>query len=275
MTRDAAATVYSCTFSNYDFDFGPFAATPGARMLRFTDRPDIRRGVWERREVPEEAASQPSQTLTNRYMKFFPMRFFEDAEVAVYVDGNILIKSDLSPLIDEFRASGADIALFPHPSGRTLDEEIEFASRHRMKPEQRPLAEKQRDRYGAAGLLGNRITENSIIFYRLASADLFAFAQTWWQEMQVLTHRDQISLPFALHQVPLAVHRWDWHFKETPNPFFDRYPHRYGSPHNQRRIAAEFLGKYRLDQRLLSYVIHPPKIVESIRKRLPPIRGEA
>jgi hypothetical protein len=268
-------TIYSCTFSSYDFDFGPFAATTGARMLRFTDTPEIRRGLWERLAVPEEAARQPSQALINRYMKFFPMRFFAGSEVAVYVDGNILIKADLSPLLDEFRHSGADMALFPHPSGRTLDEEIDFAMRHRMKPDQRPLAEEQRARYHALGLLDHPITENSIIFYRLGSNVLPAFAEAWWQELQTYSHRDQISLPFALHEVPLAVHSWDWHFKETPNPYFDRYPHRYGSPHKQRRIAAEFLGKYRLHQRLLSYAIHPPKIIESIRKRVPPIGGDA
>jgi Protein of unknown function (DUF616) len=267
-------TVYSCTFSSYDFNFGPFVHTPSARMLRFTDarRP---RGNWELRPIPEEAALQPSHTLVNRYMKMFPRRFFPDSDVAVYVDGNILIKSDLTPLLDEFKASGADLALFRHPHGRTLDEEIEFALIHRVEPQQRELASAQRARYRDLGLLDSRVSENSIIFYRVSRDIVDELSALWWQETTAYAHRDQFSLPYVLSVVPVRVHYWSWHFKATPNPYFDQYPHRYGSRHNQRRLAAEFLGKYRFHQRVLSYAIHPPKIVESISKRLRPARGQS
>lgn len=263
----AGVVVYSCTSHSYDYDIDPFAATEGAAMFRFTDAPP-KRGHWTRKPVPADAARQPTSTLVNRYMKFFPGRFFPDAGVAIYVDGNILIKADLAPLVTAFEASGADIALFPHPSGRTLDEEIDFALRHRVKPHQREDAIRQRERYREMGLLGQPITENSIIFYRLGCERLEEFSKTWWDETLAHAHRDQFSLPYALHRVPLQVHHWDFHFKETPNPYFDRYPHRYGSAHNRRRLPVEFLGKYKMRYRLLSYLIHPPKIMESIQKRV-------
>lgn len=267
-------TVYSCTYSSYDFDFGPFRHTPSAQMLRFTDTRS-RQGNWELRPIPEEAALQPSQTLVNRYMKMFPRRFFSDADVAVYVDGNILIKSDLTPLLDEFRASGADLALFLHRHGRTLHEEIDFALTHRVKPQQRELALTQRARYRDLGLLDHRVSENAIIFYRASREIIDDFSALWWQETTAYAHRDQFSLPYVLSIVPARVHYWSWHYKATPNPYFDQYPHRHGSRHNQRRQAAEFLGKYRIDQRVLSYVIHPPKIIESISKRLRSVREQS
>ncbi|MCU0856413.1 MAG: hypothetical protein MUF63_16440 [Rhodobacteraceae bacterium] len=266
LRADAGVVIYSCTSYHYDFDIDPFEATRGAAMVRFSDGPP-KRGNWTRLPVPEPAARQPSPALVNRYMKFFPGRFFADAEIAVYVDGNILIRSDLSPLVAEFRASGADIALFRHPSGRTLDEEIDFALEHRVKPEQRDDANRQRERYRTMGLLDQRISENSIIFYRLGSDRLSEFCRTWWDETTAHAHRDQFSLPYALRTVPLQVHYWDFHFKKTPNPYFDRYPHRRGSARNQWIQVTEFLGNHKLRYQLLSYLIHPSKIMRTMRKR--------
>jgi hypothetical protein len=269
---ETAAVIYSCAFKDYDFDFEPFATTPGAAMLRFTDARPYR-GVWERQPIPAEASSQGSQLLANRFMKMFPGRFLPDADVAVYVDGNILIKSALSPLLEEFRSSDADIALFWHRDARTLAEEIDFAIKHRVRAEQRDLALAQRARYEELGILDRPVTENSIIFYRPRRTVTQELGAVWWDETLAYAHRDQFSLPYALSVVPARVHHWSWHFKSTLNPFFDQYPHRYGSRHNQRRLAAEFLGRYRLDQRVLSYLIHPPKIIESALKRIRPVKG--
>jgi hypothetical protein len=250
--------VYSCTFADYDFAFGPFHRTAGADFLRFGDaRMSV--GEWSRQPLPEVAARQPSKALANRYLKMFPGRIFPEAEIAIYVDGNIAIRSDLAPLISEFEASGADIALFPHPGGYSLNDEMNFALKiGRVRPEQREAAERQRARYRELGLLESKLTENSIIFYRITEA-LDDFGESWWQETIAFAHRDQFSLPFVLSEVPINVHYWPWHFQYTPNTYFDRYPHRtLGGRRDRARAALQFMWKHRRDYPLWKYVLNPP-----------------
>ena len=54
------------------------------------------------------ACRRPSPTAI---AKFFPHRILPEAEISIYVDANTLILADLTPLIEEFAASGADIGL--------------------------------------------------------------------------------------------------------------------------------------------------------------------
>ena len=70
-----------------------------------------------------ETCRPPSPTAS---AKFFPERILPEAELSVYVDANTLILSDLTPLIAEFAASGADIGLFRHRERASLAEELAF-----------------------------------------------------------------------------------------------------------------------------------------------------
>lgn len=224
----ARTIVYSCTYADYDYAFGPLMGTPNTRFLRFGDG---RRGwsrTWTYVRVPADLA-QPTQTLTNRYFKFFPGRVLPDCDVAIYVDGNILVRADLTPLVTEFLASGADIALFPHPSGRTVEEEIDFALRARIPKADRDKAERQRERYRALGLLDVPVTENTILFFRMSSPVVPRLGEVWWEEMAAYTKRDQVSLPYVLRETRPKVHVWSWHFADGTNPYFSRYPHRRGN----------------------------------------------
>ena len=70
-----------------------------------------------------------SQTMANRYAKFFPQAVLPEVGCSVYLNANILVLGDLTPLIREFVNSGADIGLFPHRERSTLAEEFEFCRR--------------------------------------------------------------------------------------------------------------------------------------------------
>jgi hypothetical protein len=237
--------LYSCTFSSYDWTFSPLVPTPGMRFVRFIDRRPRLTRHWDYAPMPA-GPELTTQTLTNRFCKLFPRKLFPGAPVAVYVDGNILVKSDLRPLLAEFAASGADVALFAHPSGRTVAEEIDFAlSVGRIPQAARTAAEAQRAAYAAGGVLDTPITENSILFWNLASPRLEAIGAAWWRELAAYTLRDQISLPAVLRETRPVVHRWNWHFADGTNPYFARYPHRAKTALAQARQAVYFLKDYR------------------------------
>lgn len=258
------AIVYSCSFRDYDYTIGPLERTHSCEFLRFGDSLRDRFGVWCHELVPD-ALRGDSQLLMNRRMKLFPERFLPDCDVAIYVDGNILIRADLSPLIVEFMESGADIALFRHPSGRTLNQEIDHALVYRIPSEDFQVTEEQRKRYASMGLLEAQISENSVIFYRMGSSKIARLGEAWWGELDRYSKRDQISLPYALQQSMASVYFWDWHFHSpsSKNLYFARYRHRRTGFLNQLRDRPHVLQEYSVRHRL---IMESMKFAGSLRR---------
>jgi len=221
--------VYACTHLDYDQIFSPVAKTPGVDFVLFADRrPRLVRG-WQWRPLPA-ATGGMSQTLANRYAKLFPEAVLPEAGCSIYLDANTLVLGDLTPLIEEFLASGADIGLFPHRERSSLAEEFEFGRRvGKIPPADVEKGLAQLRRYREAGLPPDPpFTENAIIFRRHGNPALGEAMQLWWSELMHYTQRDQLSLPFVLHTSRLRVKLWDWNYK-FENPYFLRYLHRRGA----------------------------------------------
>ena len=193
--------VYACTRLDYDQIFSPVAPTPGVEFVLFADRrPRLVRG-WRWRPLPEVARSL-SPTLANRYAKFFPERILPEAEISVYVDANTLILSDLTPLIAEFAASGADIGLFRHRERASLAEELAFGRQvGKIPAADAAKGEAQLAHYREAGLPPDvALTENAIIFRRHGRPALGPAMELWWAQLEEFTKRDQLSLPYVLYR---------------------------------------------------------------------------
>ena len=221
--------LYACTNLAYDQIFTPVAMTPGVEFVLFADRrPRFVRG-WQWRPLPAAAAGL-SPTMTNRFAKFFPHRLFPDAGCSIYVDANTLVLADLTPLLAEFFASGADIGLFPHKQRFDIHAELAHARQVGKVPEEdAERGAAQLAFYRAEGLPDDHLfTENAIIFRRHGRPALAAAMELWWEQMQTYTRRDQLSLPYVLYKSDLAVKLWDWNYKFA-NPYFRRYPHRRGT----------------------------------------------
>ena len=221
--------VYACTHLDYDQIFSPVAPTPGVDFVLFADRRPLFVRGWQWRPLPAAVAGM-SQTLANRYAKFFPHAVLPEADCSIYVDANTLVLGDLTPLIREFLASGADIGLFPHRERSSLAEEFEFGRQvGKIPPSDVEKGLAQLRRYREEGLPPDPpFTENAIIFRRHGSPALAPAMDLWWSELQAYTRRDQLSLPYVLFKSRLAVKLWDWNYKYQ-NPYFMRYPHRRGA----------------------------------------------
>jgi hypothetical protein len=218
--------LYTCSNLAYDQIFSPVARTPGVEFVLFTDRrPPFVRG-WRWAPPPPQTRGLPD-TLVNRFCKFFPHRIFPDAERSVYVDANTLILSDLTPLLAEFEASGAEIGLFPHKQRGGIAEELDYGIEvGRIPPGDVEKGRAQLAFYAEEGLPeGHVFTENAILFRRHGSERLAAAMDLWWEQLERFTRRDQLSLPYVLFKTGIPTHVWDWNYK-FENPYFHRYLHR-------------------------------------------------
>ena len=233
--------LYACTNLAYDQIFTPVATTPGVDFVLFADRrPRFVRG-WQWRPLPAEAAGL-SPDHGEPLRQVLPARGSSPRpSCSIYVDANTLMLADLTPLIEEFLASGADIGLFPHKR----------ALRHRRGVRVRPAGGQdpalgRREGPGAAraatATTGCRddhlFTENAIIFRRHGNPALAAAMDLWWEQIATYTQRDQLSLPYVLYKSELKVKLWDWNYKFV-NPYFLRYLHRRGIAQRPERASEE------------------------------------
>lgn len=245
----AAVVVYTCDVGGVDWLHRPQMQTPGARFVRFSDRPSFRQSPWEHRPLPPLPAGL-SPRLKSRFPKILPHRVLPDAEVTIWIDASVMVLADLTPLVEEFRQSGAALALFRHPTGRSVNAEIDAVlARGFLDGEKH--ADALRDRYGRVGNLDTPISENTILFRRAGAPGLDAAMENWWHEVTTECQRDQISLPSALDAHGVSVHYWGWHFDEAGSPWFRRIPHRHADPVRRTLTGIHFLSEYRLDYRLL------------------------
>lgn len=218
--------VYTCTFPDYDAVYTPLVRTPGVEYVLHAPAPPRFVRGWQWRPLPP-AVTGFSQTMANRYCKFFPDRLFPDADVTIYADGNVLMKGDLRPLIDEFLATQAEIGLFRHPWRRSIDEELPFCKQvGRVKPADFDKADAQVAGYYAEGLPRDHVlTQNGVIFRRHDGPRLQAAMALWWDEMQTHVPRDQLSSPYVFWKTGVAVTVWPWIYSRD-NPYFLAYGHR-------------------------------------------------
>jgi hypothetical protein len=216
----------ACADLGYDQVFSPVEATPGVEPVLIADRKPRFLGGWRWRPYPPETAAL-GPALANRWCKFFPELIFPEAEISIYVDANTLILADLTPLVAEFRASGAAIGLFRHGERGDIVAELAFGKAvGKIPPTEAATAEAQVAGYLAAGLpAAHLLTENGVIFRRHGAPGLDAAMALWWQELGRASKRDQLSLPWVLHATGLAAKVWDWSYV-AGNRYFERYPHR-------------------------------------------------
>jgi hypothetical protein len=189
MTRCVA---YTAVFGDYDHI--P-AVNPkwDCDFICFTDKPELVSRGWQVVLV-QLNGEQPAQA--NRRYKMHPHKYLPNYERSLYVDGNIEIVADPSPLFEKYLAN-AVIAIPKHQ-----DRICTYAEAHLCMAGglvSRELTEKQMARYEADGFpLNFGLNENNVIFRSHNDRDVVTLMESWWDEYYTGGRRDQLSLPYLI-----------------------------------------------------------------------------
>jgi hypothetical protein len=223
--------VYSAVTSGYDLIFPPSIPSRAVEFVLFSDAGQKARG-WSKAPC---VRTYDSTVLTNRFHKFFPQQLFPNAQYSVYIDGNIGIVGDITPLLDEFIVSGAALGVFRHRDRMTVAQEVDAClDLDRFNQLDLEIYESQVEHMYSEGMPPEQqLTDNGVIFRWHGHAGLASAMEGWWEELNAYTRRDQLSLPYILwrHELPCKI--WDWSFR-LPNPYFEKYPHKGGLLRNIR-----------------------------------------
>lgn len=191
--------VYTAIFGGRDA-LRAIPGEPGVRYVCFTDNPRLCREPWE---VVACEREYKYPRLDAKRFKVRPHRFLPQAARSIYLDGHIVPRVPIVPMLDEV----AHLGLFAHPARRCAYSEGRFVAARKRKDTpgqvQRTLEWLHAQRFPRrAGLyMGG-------VIFRVHGPDVTRFNELWWEALQVGTYRDQITLPWAIRESGVGVKKW-------------------------------------------------------------------
>jgi hypothetical protein len=154
--------------------------------------------TWEQRTVKVEGDTR----RTSRHYKACPHRYLPDADVWVWVDGNVRLRIPAEAAVKRWLKG--DFATLKHPQRGDLY--AEAAACAKLGKDNKRTLSRQADRYRDAGHpAGWGLAETRIVIRRNTPA-IRALNEAWWAEIEAGSVRDQVSLPFVAWQLG---QRWD------------------------------------------------------------------
>ncbi|CAA0078942.1 Uncharacterised protein [BD1-7 clade bacterium] len=227
--------IYTCVIDNYDKTFPAVRATPGIDFILFSNT-SVQVVGWKTIRI--DSSRFESATLANRYYKFFAHEVLDDYTYSMYIDGNIRVLTDLSYLFSLFSESGCTLGLLKHPYRKTLPEEIARCKELGVLDDN-DAADCQLEDYKSQGFKDDLgLTENNVIFRNHSSDILSTSMETWWNELQMKTNRDQLSLGYVRWKHNLSVLVFEWNARQE-NPYLYLYPHTKGSILNEIKVSVK------------------------------------
>ena len=218
--------VYTCVSSGYDVVPSPAEEQrSGYEYLLFSEEESCTPPGWRHRDfISPRNIVQPN--LINRYHKIFPDQLSMDADISVYIDGNVRIKRDLSPLLSEFWKSEKIFGCFRHPQRDTIREEVDACLLlGKFKSAENGLSSEQLRFYAADGFpMDFPLQVATVLFRRHDGPEVLSEAMAlWWKQINIFTARDQVSLPYVLWKTQLPFVSFE--IDIFNNVYFERENH--------------------------------------------------
>lgn len=146
-----------------------------------------------------------------RFIKTHAHMLLPNHKIAIWSDGNLLIRDDISELISGFEKSALPVAAVPHPLRASVYEEARECIKRNK--DSRETIETQMQRYRIEGFDCDDLIETNFMMFRLDHPKLTPFLSLWWAEIERGSRRDQLSINYALRKTGA-----EWHpLTEKPN----------------------------------------------------------
>ncbi|MCI9220662.1 MAG: DUF616 domain-containing protein [Lachnospiraceae bacterium] len=188
--------VYTAVFGGYDSACFPQFVNREMDYFYVSDEkpkdlPEYYHWVDAREIIPNYITSPIKR---NRYVKMHPHLFLGAYAYSVYMDGNILIKDDISSFLRESRTG---ISVFMHPMRECIYyEALSIVNFKRVNADD---VCRQMNRYFAEGMpYRYGLAEMPVIAREHMKTECIDVMETWWDEFDSESQRDQLSFMYAL-----------------------------------------------------------------------------
>ena len=176
-----------------------------ATYVCFSDILRKEAGLWSGKQLSTKAPSvsstwkihqvkqQWSPRRTARHYKCLPHRYLPDADVWIWVDGNVRLTISPEEAVRQWLQS--DLATFNHPYRSCLYSEAAFCAKYRI--DIPTVLNTQTDKYRVKKMPARwGLAETRCVIRRNTPA-IREFNEAWWAEIEHGSFRDQVSFPFV------------------------------------------------------------------------------
>lgn len=195
--------VYTSVVGDIDALMQPKVVDPRYDYICFVRKSEgLDGGIWQLREIPADISDD---RMLSRYPKLHPSELLPEYEWSLWIDGNICISSEaFYERIDSLIDSGVQMAAPRHPLRDCVYDEayaVVAADKGGYSMAVRVinfLSAKGFPRH--AGLF-----ENAMLLRRSGDAALDRMHQMWWDCLQNLSGRDQLSLGYCARECGVTI----------------------------------------------------------------------
>lgn len=193
--------LYTAIFGKYDTLLPPECINDDVDYVCFTDQARNDYGIWQFRMPPY---FHPDPTRISRYVKLHSHQLFPNHEVAIWLDGNVALRTDVSKYIALVESGGFKFGAVPHPQRDCFYEEAEEC---KLRGKDNPaVIDNQVQHYLSGGLKpGNGMFETGFMIVFLNDAMVKDAFRLWWQQIEIFSRRDQLGLAWVLETSRLKV----------------------------------------------------------------------
>ena len=181
--------------SGWDYLLEPQEITPDTDYFCFTDRRDFQSDVWKIIRVEEEDPNEAVYRAKN--YKILIHKHFPGYEKTVWVDGNILIKKDLTPLLQH------SFALHRHRFIKDYIHEAKTCIKLKLDDEE--TINNQVEIYKKEGFSHKIPHCECGVIVRENNEKINDFNEFWWRQVNRHSIRDQISFPYCIWKKRLEI----------------------------------------------------------------------
>lgn len=200
--------VYTAIFGKKDDLITPSYIPPGVDFICFTDQP-FRSRIWQVRKVDPPVPGD--MTRSARQYKILPHKYLPEYETSIWIDGNVLIRGDITNLSKEY-LKGTNLAVFDHATALamplvTLKEHeerllaMEAVGKHQENAE---LVKQQGVHYRSLGYPDtDGLAWTLVLLRRHNEPDVVSAMEMWWKELLEWSKRDQMSFNYVAWKMGL------------------------------------------------------------------------
>lgn len=175
---------------------------PNWRYVCFTDNPELRCNGWEIRQI-----TNPDGLDARRLSRLYKIKNHlvdQGCDLSVFVDANITIRGDLDAFLALALAPGSPFAILFHPFLFSLRQEVEQCVS--LDKDSADLLSAQYHHYTGEMGFSDPFphTNTRLLIRRTSDSEVNRLMDTWYDQLQQWSKRDQVSFNYALSLCPKA-----------------------------------------------------------------------
>lgn len=188
--------VYTCITGNYDNLIEPGYVSEDFDYICFTDNINLKSNVWKILPIPEDLLSLP-KVKQQRNIKINTHKYLKEYDISIWVDSSVKLSDNINNVLKTLDFSKYNIFITTHPQRDCIYKEGEACIK--LKKDTKESIETELNAFKISGMPENYgLLETNVIIKMHNDHDCITLMELWAALLNKYSHRDQISLPYAL-----------------------------------------------------------------------------